>query len=477
MKPPPLRVRLTGWYLVVIFASLAVYSVAMYFGLRSAIEDTVDHELQVRSDNIEAFLQAGEHSTIGNASTPGPIPAAPRLLPAPSAGEPRDDLYQIADSGGSILYQSPAMHDLRIPLDPTQRRDHYRHHRDNGNFTTYYHKGGDVRVLSSDVRMDSGDYKVQVATVVSPLYEVLELFQKWALAGLPLTLCLAALGGYWLSGRALRPVHNLVLATRAISERNLSRRLQLPAAQDELHELASTMNAMLGRLESAFTRITRFTSDASHELRTPIAVIRTTSEVMLEQDRSPEEYKDMVRQILLEAESASSLIEQLLTLARADADTAQLSFKPVDLRELVQDLDSIGKTLAEKSGLRWFSEAAMEETVVLGDRTHLRRLLLILIENACRYTESGGAVRLRLDSDAQEVRVEVIDTGIGIPPEDLPLIFERFYRASNARYLAPEGTGLGLSIAQWIAKAHEGTLTAQSAAGSGTCMRLRLKKA
>ncbi len=437
----------------------------MYFGLRRAIEDTVDHQLQVRIDNIAQFLRTDAFQ-----QTSG----APQLLPKASGMGPGDELYQVTDTSGGVLYQSPAMRELDVPLDPTQLRHHFRHHRDEGNFTTYYHRQGDIRVLASKVQVGRNEYRVQVATIVTPLYEVLQTFRTWAWAGLPLIVCAAGFGGYWLSGRAMKPVQTLVLSTREISERSLSKRLQVPSARDELRELAETMNAMLDRLEAAFTRITRFTSDASHELRTPIAVIRTTSEVLLERERSPREYQEMVGEILREAEFTSELIEQLLTLARADAETAHLLLAPVDLRELIEELDSGSRTLADSRVVSWSTKLPKDPVVVLGDRPHLRRLLLILIDNACRYTNAGGTVRLTLTALAQEAVVEVTDTGTGIPPEELTHIFERFYRASNARYFAPDGTGLGLSLAYWIAMAHGGTLTVESSIGSGTSMLLHL---
>ena len=466
MRPPPIRVRLTAWYLAVIFVSLILYSIGMYFGLRKAIEDTVDHQLQARSDNIAQFLKTNAIQQAAN---------APQLLPKASGLGPGDELYQVTDASGAMIFQSSAMRDLDVPLDKTRLRHHYRHYRDDGDFTTYYHRQGDVRVLASKVQVGSNEYSVQVATVVSPLYDVLDTFRVWAWTGLPLIVCVAGFAGYWLSGRAMKPVHNLVLSTRAISERSLSKRIQVSEAQDELRELGDTINAMLGRLESAFTRITRFTSDASHELRTPITVIRTTSEVILEKDRSTEQYKEMVGQILRESESTSALIEQLLTLARADADTEQLSLEKTDLRSLVEELEPGFRTLAESHNIHWSAEIPNEPVVVLGDRSHLRRLLLILIDNACRYTDKGGSVRLRLAAQEDEALLEVTDTGIGIPVEELTQIFDRFYRASNARFFDPDGTGLGLSIAHWITTAHGGTLTAQSTLGLGTSMLIRLQ--
>jgi heavy metal sensor kinase len=464
VRSAPIRVRLTAWYLGVIFASLALYSIAMYLGLRRAIEDTVDNQLQVRSDNIALFLK-----TIHQA------PATPQLLPKDTGVGPGDELYQVTDASDAMLYQSPAMRDLDVPLDTTRLRHHYRHHRDEGNFTTYYHRQGDVRVLASKVDAGGKEYRVQVATIVSPLYEVLDTFRVWAWTGLPIIVCLAGLGGYWLSGRAMKPIHSLVLATRGISERNLSKRLLVPAARDEIRELGDTMNAMLDRLEAAFTRITRFTADASHELRTPITVIRTTAEVILEKERSVEAYQEMVGEILRESEFTSELIEQLLTLARADADTAQLCLEPLDLRALIEELDSGSRTLAENRSIHWSSEIPRNPVVVPGNRAHLRRLLLILIDNACRYTTNGGTVRLLLEVREREAIIEVSDTGIGIPPEELTHVFDRFYRASNARYFDPNGAGLGLSIAYWIATAHGGTLTAKSSIGLGTSMLLRLR--
>lgn len=207
--PPPIRVRLTGWYLAVIFASLALYSLGLYFGLQHAIEDTVDNQLQVRSENIAQFLKTKSLK---------PANPAPQLLPQTSGPGPTDDLYQITDASSAVLYQSPAMRDLDVPLDINRLRHHYRHHRDEGDFTTYYHRQGDVRVLASKVQVAGNEYRVQVATIVSPLYDVLQTFGVWAWTSLPLILCAAGFGGYWLSGHALKPIHNLVLSTREITE-------------------------------------------------------------------------------------------------------------------------------------------------------------------------------------------------------------------------------------------------------------------
>jgi heavy metal sensor kinase len=468
VRSPPIRVRLTAWYLVVILTTLSVSSLAMYFGIQRAIEITVDAQLEARSQNIRRFLESYK---------PQRAVAAPQLLPPAVGLGPGDDLYQITDGSGAMLFQSAAMRELEVPLDINQMRHHYRHHRDSGHFTTYYRRHSDVRVLASLVQLGDEAWRVQVATDVNPLYAILETFRKWAWSVLPLIVALAGLGGYALTGRAMKPVHDLVRSTRDISERNLSKRITVPAARDELRELAETMNAMLARLEAAFTRMTRFTADASHELRTPITVIRTTAEVILERERSQIELNDMVGLILRESETTSALIEQLLTLARADADTERLRSEEVDLRGLVEEVAAVGRTLAEARGVQWTTLISEQSVAILGDRPHLRRLFLILIENACRYTEAGGSVRLSLDVQSGDAVINVTDTGIGIPAAELTHVFDRFYRASNARFFHVDGNGLGLPIARWIATTHGGTLTAQSTLGAGTCMSVRLPMA
>jgi signal transduction histidine kinase len=231
---------------------------------------------------------------------------------------------------------------------------------------------------------------------------------------------------------------------------------------------------MLSRLETAFTRIKQFTADASHELRTPIAVIRTTSEVILERPRSVEEYEEMVGQILVEAEFTTELIENLLTLARADANPAQLELSPVDARSAVEELIPGWQALASREGLEWSTSIEPAPIMILADRQSLKRLLLILVDNAIKYTPQGGTVHLALRSTATQAVFDVADSGIGILPDDLPHIFERFYRATNARYVNSEGSGLGLAMAQWIVEAHHGKLEVLGVSGQGTTFQLSL---
>lgn len=458
MKPLPIRVRLTGWYLAVICFTFVLSSLGMYLGMRSAIQHTVDRALAERVEEMRQFLW--RHRLIAKSEMPEHFRRSSEI-------QPGEELFQVADSSGAWLYQAPMMDALHVPgtLPDPNRPPQY---------TTISRRYLNVRLLSSTVEVSGQYYLVQVATVLSPLYAVLRGFRAIAFLTLPLVLLAAGIGGYWLSGRAMKPVHDIASAAHGISERNLSQRLETPAANDELRQLSETLNEMLARLDAAFARITQFTADASHELRTPVATIRTTAEVILQRHRSVEEYEEMVRQILAESEFTSELIENLLTLARADANPAQLELSPVDIRSVVQEIVVGSQTLAVHHGLELSGSIEPAEILVSAERQSLKRLLLTLVDNAIKYTPRGGSVRLALRSTATQAVFEVIDSGIGINPEDLPHIFERFYRASNARYVNSDGSGLGLAIAQWIANAHHGTLEALSVSGEGTTFRLTL---
>lgn len=458
MKPLPIRVRLTGWYLAVICFTFVSSTFGMYFGMREAIQSSVDRKLDERTQDMRQFLW--RHRSHSLAEMPGEFRKS-------SGVQPGEELYQVMDSSGNWLYQAPSMLQLNIQgeaPDPS-RPPHY---------VTISRRYTNIRLLSSTLEVSGQYYVVQVATVLTPLYAVLRDFRNVALLTLPFVLLVAGAGGYWLSGRAMKPVHDIVSTAHGISEQNLSQRLEIPTANDELRQLSETLNGMLTRLEAAFTRITRFTANASHELRTPIAAIRTTAEVILERQRSVEEYEEMIRQILAESEFSTKLIDNLLTLARADANPAALELSSLDARSVVEEIIPTSEILASHHGLVWSVSIPPEAVIVMAEGQSLKRLILILVDNAIKYTPRGGTVRLTLCSTGAEAVFDVSDSGIGIAPEDVPHIFERFYRATNGRYVNPDGSGLGLAIAHWIAGAHYGSLEALSTAGEGTTFRLIL---
>jgi signal transduction histidine kinase len=255
---------------------------------------------------------------------------------------------------------------------------------------------------------------------------------------------------------------------------SLGNRLPVPGTNDELQRLSETLNEMLDRIEGAFRRVTQFTADASHELRTPVALIRTTSEVALRRQRSESEYRQALDAVLSEAVRTTDLIENLLTLARADAGKAALERAPVELGVLISEVLDQGERLARQKGLDLVSHPAAGTLIVPGDRVSLRRLFLILIDNAVKYTQTGGRIEVSVLRRTGAAAVEVRDSGVGIGAGDLPHIFERFYRSDRSRSRDFGGAGLGLSLAKWIVDAHGGTIHVESEPERGSVFRVEL---
>jgi heavy metal sensor kinase len=301
---------------------------------------------------------------------------------------------------------------------------------------------------------------------------VLGHFLEGLLASAPILLLVSSAGGYWLSRTALQPVDRITAAVRSISIRNLSERLPVARTGDELQRLAETCNAMLGRLESAVKRIEQFTADASHELRGPLSFTRTVAEVAMRNPRADAESRQAFADIVEEAAKASVLLEDMLTLARADAGTCHAALEPLNLAAVVEEACEMAQPLAEKRRLvLYVSLDAARSAKVLGDFPSLRRLLWILLDNALKYTEAPGRVDVTLNAAAGAATLLVRDSGMGIAAADLPHVFERFYRADPSRSQV-EGSGLGLAIAKWIAEIHHADLSVASKEQQGTVFRV-----
>jgi signal transduction histidine kinase len=250
----------------------------------------------------------------------------------------------------------------------------------------------------------------------------------------------------------------------------------LRGIDDELERLSETVNGMLARLDAAFSRVTQFTADASHELRTPIAVIRTAAELCLRRPRRESEYVATLDRVLDESERASRLVDDLLILARADAGGDRTTCEHVDLAELLREIAENQKTVASAAGLA-FETITPSTCATVGDAEKLRRLFLILIDNAIKYTPPGGSIAVFLSVDEELNAVtEIRDTGIGIDHRELPHIFERFYRVAPDRSRETGGYGLGLSIARQIAVAHNGDITVESEPNVGTVVTVVLPR-
>jgi heavy metal sensor kinase len=464
MSPRSLRFRLTAWYTAILAATFAVAGLGVWWAIRDSIHDTVDRDLHARLRAMRQYLDK-------QVAEPDSGPLAEELAEQ-AALVPAGPRYRLAGTDGHWIYQSPGTRGW-APKPPDASRLP-----ESGKTETMVAGKTPLRVLSAPTAMGT----VQIGTPMDEFYEMLEDFTWTALIASPFLLLVAAAAGYWMSGRALKPVGRMTRTAERIEAQNLSDRLPLSGTGDELDRLSATLNSMFGRLEASFRRMTQFTADASHELRTPVAIIRTAAEVARSQPRTEEEYAKALDRILVESERTARLIEDLMLLARADAGADGIALEPMDLADVVRESCAEAKVLAEAAGVHLITREFCE-CQIRGDDQALRRLMLILLDNAVKYTPPGGSVTVSLSLDQQAGgrtgAVEVRDTGVGIAPEDLPHIFERFYRAAKDRSRTTGGAGLGLSIARWIAVRHGGEIRAESTLGAGSvfCVRIPARSA
>ncbi len=332
---------------------------------------------------------------------------------------------------------------------------------------------GRQRVLVGGLRLGGQPY---TAILMAPLDDVdRELgLLLWAIfLAVPAALAASGAWSYFMARKALAPMERLRRSTREITAVRLDRRLSVRNAHDELGRLTATINDMIARLERSFAEVRRFTADASHEMRTPLAVIRNEAEVALARPIGEEGCRNLLGSILEEVDRLTRLTDQLLTLAREDADAVLPPQAAVDLAALVRSVVETMRPLAESRGVALTAEAE-GPVEVRGDEARLRQVLYNLLDNAIKYTPEGGAVAVRCGRDGGEAVLAVRDTGVGIPPEHLHRVFDRFYRADKARTREQGGAGLGLSIARSIAAAHGGRIELESALGKGATFIVRL---
>ncbi|HVB75357.1 MAG TPA: HAMP domain-containing sensor histidine kinase [Ktedonobacteraceae bacterium] len=487
--PLNIRAQMMLWYFLIFAILIFLFGAVFYFNLRTSLETNVDAELRLHARDIASGIHM-ENGVLDVEDVTGTLPgladpdasrdssgsdSTPPPSHATSAVEPDDTitpLVRIFNSHGAAIYLSPAYGTLALPSESITQP--LANSEWEGTETTK--TGLTVRVYSLPLQDNGKVYAVlQVGESLSSVFSTLRsAVIELLIIGL-VVLLLSLIGSYWLAAHTFAPVEKMTSIARRIEAGDLHERVPVPRTQDELQTLALTFNDMIERLEKSFARQRRFVADASHELRTPVAAIRSMTDVTLARNQPvpEEEYITVLRDVNAESERLGHLISDLLALARSDEQQVLFERETVRLDLLVADVAATTELLATEKDITLVIEAA-EPATVLGDEARLIQVIMNLIDNAINYTNAGGTVTLRVQTKDENVYLSVSDTGIGIAPDHLEHIFERFYRVDPARSRAAGSTGLGLAIVDWVVHAHDGEISVTSRVGQGTTFTVQL---
>lgn len=450
----PIRLRLTLWYVLLMASSFAAVGALLLVRFQRSLQQSLDESLRITVSQTVAGMEVEED-----------LAELGRLVLEIGPGDPEAGFaVRLVSASGEIwgMHGDPQAVWGSAP---------------EGLSTHRAGSGASWRVLSEPIRGSDGLIvaHVQSTRSLEDMNAAVAGLLTQFLWGTPVVLLLAGAGGYFLAGRALAPIRIVTAAARDISTRDLSMRIGYSGAADEIGDLARTFDAMLTRLEEGFSRERRFTADAAHELRTPLTALKGQLEVTMSRPRFSAEYAEAMDAMRNEVDRLIALSGALLFLSRADQDRLAIEQRPIDLRELLEIVvEQFAASAAEKSLV--VESALPDLSVVNGDPDHLARIFANLMDNAVKYTPSGGRISVLGESSTGEIVTRIYNSGPGIPAEHLPFLFDRFYRVETGRSRASGGAGLGLNIARELARLHGGDIRAESSPEHGTTFTVLLPK-
>jgi signal transduction histidine kinase len=472
-----IRARLTAAYTAAFIGTLVIFSIALLAMRREVLFRELEASVQAEADQVVRAINLARNTGTD------PIVAQKDPLAGPSVSFRMQSFLSLLE--GYVLVQDSSQYDIyaspAVQMLSSSDRDVFSTAARESSPSPAVRRiamRADTVLLATRVVPLSANarYRVYAARSTADISYAPRDLVGTMLVIAPFLLVLSTTFAYVIAGRAFRPIDRIIDQVEAITDgRSLHRRLAIGAAGDELARLSATLNAMIERLETSFGALRRFTADASHELKTPLAVMRADIERSLSPTSSPTEQAIAIEEALQQVTRMADLVDSLLTLARADEGRFDLYREPVELGPLMREVVETARLLGEEAGLT-IDAPLLENAEVLADLTRLRQLYLNLVTNAIKYTPRGGRVEITLTRGDADVTFAVKDTGIGIAAADVPYIFERFWRADRVRSRASErgGFGLGLAICQWIAQAHGGSLTVQSRLGRGSTFTVLL---
>ena len=476
-----LRFKLTLWYVLILGILLISFSSFLYFTLSKSLHRDVDNKLRSLAELI-ALESASPLSKFGFGSIDQALETSMNLKPI-------GKFIQVLDESGNIGRKSENLKNVQLPISLNALKNASK-----GlvTFETNSSIGNTpLRIITFPVTENNHVTKiVQIASSLEGVEDALNTLFIILIVTVPLALMVASLGGQFLAHKALKPVDNITQTARVITSQNLNQRITPPKVKDEISRLIETFNEMISRLDQSFRQIKQFSSDASHELKTPLTILKGEVEVTLRKERIPQEYQQTLKSNLEEINRMSQIVEDLLLLSRADTGEVRLNIEDINLTEILNEVVTQMDRLAQSKGLYLSTSNHHQDIHIFGDALRIRELFINLIENGIKYTEEGGSIHITLQkentppvrsqSDWEEgekrgfAKVIISDTGIGIAKEDQERIFSRFFRVDKARSRERGGSGLGLSICKWIVEAHQGEIVVKSELGKGSSFIVKL---
>jgi two-component system, OmpR family, sensor kinase len=483
-----IRFKIVVWYALILALVLVLFSALAYVNLRKTLNDDLDNMLQLKAEgiteSIDTYWEVEKNEIIANSASKEVFSKVNNLnfikIAQRWVKEQSDDpellgiIVTIFGPGGERIASSEELSGIRSMQEKTMKEILMGRSRfENRGFQRSTEGDAEMmRVFTMPVIEDKTlVYIVEVASPVTIFQDALRNVRFNFFMLLPLMLLLSTIAGVFLAALIIRPLKKIVSSVRRITAENLKLRIKNPDTKDEINELVDTFNAMLEKLDESFSTQTQLIQDISHEFRTPLTIMRGEMEVALKKARSPEEYMAVLRSCMEEVIRLSLLVENMLILSRFDSSEVSMTIRPFPVMHLINDIISDLHILAENKSVT-IAGSGSDKIIVSGDEHQLRRAMLNIIDNAVKYTDEGGAIMIDVAGLDDCARIKISDSGIGISRENIPLIFNRFFRADKSR--SGDGYGLGLSISKSIINAHKGSLSIESEPGRGTIVSIDL---
>ena len=463
MKPLTLRTKLTLFYSLTVSILLTGFALIYYRVLTTGMDSDLTQDILDRTSGLRGYLrfEDGQPVFVYDENEPEEVTFIDQAT----------RYYQVYEiETGQLLRESVELQNSQVRFSPADIQNYAS---TAPSFVDIHTDQGRIRLRNEIVSANGSNYLLFVGASMKPLEETVDSFLEGLAWLIPSGVLLAAIASWFMAGKALQPVAALGKAASEIVVSRLDRRLPIQGTNDELDQLAIQFNDTLARLENAVGEMKQFTASISHELRTPLAVLRGEAEVALMQTSSSEQYRRVLASQLEEFEKLTRMINQLLTLARAESGEVEIAQEAVDLSAMAQKLTEDLEPVASSKNLTLSCNSDPSVTVC-GDSGWLERVVLNLLDNAIKFTPAGGHVDVRVFHNGHTAMLEVQDDGIGIPNEALPHIFERFYRSDPSRSDRSEGAGLGLSLVKWAVDQHHGSIEVESTPNRGSRFRMKL---